>query len=112
MGASVYLGAATVAVGGTAVGAAVGGTAVGAAEDDEEEAGGTEVGGTDVGAVVGGGGTGVAVGAGAQEATTAPTAIVDNRRKSRRVIWRFMFFFPPLEIDADCFTLNTLVFVE
>jgi hypothetical protein len=39
------------------------------------------------------GGTGVAVGSGgAQEATTAPTAATaDNRRKSRRVISRFIF---------------------
>jgi hypothetical protein len=50
-----------------------------------------------VGTVVGAGalvgGTGVAVGAGgAQAATTAPTAVTaDNRRKSRRVISRFIF---------------------
>jgi len=89
MGASLYLGA------GTAVGAAVG-AIVGAtdeATDDAEEAawvGGTAVGGTAVGGTAVGG-TGVAVGGGgAHEATTAPTAIVDNRKNSRREIVRFI----------------------
>jgi hypothetical protein len=48
--------------------------------------------GTGVGTLVGGTGVGGGVGAGAQAATTAPTAVTaDNRRKSRRVISRFIF---------------------
>jgi len=81
MGASVYL---------TAVGAAVGGTGVGAAATEELEL----AGGGAVGALVGGTGVavGTGVGAGAQEATTAPAAATaDNRRNSRRVNSRFIF---------------------
>ncbi len=83
MGASLYLGAAE---------AADDADETEDAEDADEEA--ALVGGTAVGAggtAVGAGGTGVAVGGGgAQDATTAPTAMVDNRRNSRREICRFI----------------------
>lgn len=88
---------ATGAAVGATVGALVAGTGVGAAAAEELAGGevGTGVGG--LGAAVGG--TGVDVGGAAHEATTPAVTTADNRKNSRRVILRFIFF-PPLEFLA------------